>query len=491
MHRTWIRAVAAIVWVISLGVSIGLTPSTAGLFSFARSSAHVAKGGVATLETVASYVKSLPAKPGHAALAGSVSHEGHWTFVNRAGETITAGSPDELKRVLRVLSPDQSKPDSRIAIYIAEETAFKGRAHLKDLPKVADLNGMIGSESYRLVKQGDDANLRLFAEVRPRLLVSLTERAHFDEALWQLGRKIDAGTVRIIGLEPGGPAGLTTASRLDPGTKRTLIDSIDPDRLRHSFGAIRRQTAVLSGRVDGELLMFKPASGAEKSLLLRDLTAAAEAADVNLVILKSAAARQPGARNWLWQKIDVAGVPPPMERTSLDEVLTALAGDGGALAVTVSKTSAIRTMFEVRRVNLSSEKSGNPIVAVVKDVVSEVAGNIVSDEIEAWMESAERKQELDQRIVPGIPSDWQFGYLGLLMFGLIGWPVTARWWGRLWPPEAAGEYPSRFGYWAASAVRGGAFVTLFLPLAGAFSALVFALTKFGWVIGIQSGARRR
>ena len=74
------------------------------------------------------------------------------------------------------------------------------------------------------------------------------------------------------------------------------------------MGTVRGQTVLVTGRVDGQLLYVKPSSGPEKSLLVRDLLKAAEDADVNLVVLHSASTpRQPGGRNWLWQKVEVQG----------------------------------------------------------------------------------------------------------------------------------------------------------------------------------------
>jgi hypothetical protein len=49
----------------------------------------------------------------------------------------------------------------------------------------------------------------------------------------------------------------------------------------------------------------------------------------------------------------------------------------------------------------------------------------------------------------------------------------------LWPPEAASQYAGRTGYWAACAVRGGAFLLLFLPLT-ALGAAPLNLWRQGW-----------
>src|SRR5262249_1453567 len=97
--------------------------------------------------------------------------------------------------------------------------------------------------------------------------------------------------------------------------------------------------------------------------------------------------------------------------------------------------------------------------------------------LEGNVSSAERQRELDQRLIPGIPSDLQTGYLLLMIAGLCGLSKSRGWWRRLWPPEAASDYAGRTGYWAARTVRGAAFLLLFLPLTALVAAPVYLLRQ--------------
>ena len=242
------------------------------------------------------------------------------------------------------------------------------------------------------------------------------------------------------------------------------------------MGPIRGQTALVTGRVDGELLYFKPASGPERSLLLRDLTAAAEAADVNLVIFKSSAARQPGARNWLWQRVEVRGLDAALQRASLADFLDALGGSGGRMAVTATPQGALRTRLDIRPApDLGPAPVTSPIADIFTDVVSELAGKVVTSGIDASLPSAERQRELDDRIIPGVPSLLQFAYIGSLVLGLFGLPVARGWWQRLWPAEQRQDYASRFAYIAAWTVRGGIMLLVFVPLVAVASVPVQAV----------------
>ena len=434
----------------------------------------------AALDNVAAHVKALPDHPGGIALAAQATQEGHWRFVNKAGETFTAGTPEELKRVAAVLLPE-SKPDAKLSLYVTQDTVFQHRAALKDLPKATELFAVIGDESYRILKRIDGTTERLFAQVRPGLFIELADRARFDEALWQLMRPLDRARVRVLALEPGGPSTITSTPRLDAASNRAAVDIIDPASLPAAMGSIRGQTVLVTGRVDGQLLYVKPSSGPEKSLLVRDLLRAAEDADVNLVVLQSTSTpRQPGGRNWFWQKVEVKGLDDALQRARMADFLNALAGPGRRFAVTATPSGTLRTGLDIRPApDLPGGLVIKPASDIFSDLVADVAGRVLTDGVQANMRNAERQQELDQRILPGIPSDWQFLYLVLLAIGLLGLPVSRRWWQRIWPPEQAAEYAGRSGYWAARAVRGIIFLCVFLPLASQ-PALVVHIVQSTW-----------
>src|SRR4029079_18048251 len=96
-------------------------------------------------------------------------------------------------------------------------------------------------------------------------------------------------------------------------------------------------TVLVTGRVDGRLLYVQPSSGAERSILLPDLFKAAEEADVNLVGLRAASTpRQPGGRNWLWQKVEVKGLEQAMQHARFADFLNALGGPNNRLLVSAT-----------------------------------------------------------------------------------------------------------------------------------------------------------
>jgi hypothetical protein len=426
------------------------------------------KIGVAALEGAAGYVARLPKLGKGSALAAHMTPEGHWKFVNREGEVFTAATPDELARMRGTLAPDTGSGD-RLALYLSDETVFERRAALKDLPPGADLYVVSGKNAYRL---GEGATT---AEIRPNVTVALDTRGLFEEAVFHLGRPLNRSNIRVLALEPGGPKRLTGAPRYDPASKAALVDQIDPTSLSSAFGSIKGQTALVSGRIEGDVLVFRPASGGEQKIDLKSLVAAAETSDVNLVFLETGTLQQPGGLNWLWQKVAVAGLDEALERSTFADFLSSLAGAGTDLSVTAAAGSPGRIVLQARPVASTSDA----VTGTLGDWASEITGHVVVKAVQVYARDEAREQELDARIVPGIPAGLQFAYLGAIIAGILSHNISAGWWGRLWPPEERAEYASGMGYWAARVVRVLAYVLVFLPIVG-MPALLWSMVLQIW-----------
>lgn len=447
-----------------------------------------------SIEAVAAHIRTLPAEPNRAVLAVAGTEVGHWQFVNRAGEPFTASTPAELTRAIATLAPETAGNLDRLTLVLTEDTLFRNPALIREWPEATRLQVMIGTAAHRLVRRGAPKSAALLVDVRPRLLVEASDRARFHDTLWQLRRPLDRSRVRTLGLEPGGPTTIPRAPRPDATTRRAMTDVIDPGHLAGALKSLAGQTVLAVGRIDAGRLIYKPASGPEGNLALADLTAAASAADVNLLVLGSSSARQPGSRNWLWQRVELSNIERAIERTSLADFVDALAGEPAILIARSDMGSRTRSEIELRSARDAGQGTVDAITEAVSgtwtDLVSETAGRVAVVGIRASLLSAERQAELDRRLLPGIPSLLQFGYLAIVAAGLLAMPQLIVWWRRLWPPEAAAEYGNRAGFWAARLVRGLAFAGLFLPLAAipAFAASLahWAGKGFGMAQGLLS-----
>ncbi|MCL4766053.1 MAG: hypothetical protein KJZ80_07470 [Hyphomicrobiaceae bacterium] len=469
----------ALVWSLSTG------PAQANwltrlLHEAGEAGGRAARHGAGALDDAAAHLKHLPpAKPGGAALAASVSQEGHWTFVNRAGERFTAGTPDEMKRVATVLAPEAAHTGGKLSLLLTEDTVFRHRSHLDALPEGAELRLLFGRQSYPLVRRSGTGADSVLAELRPNLLVGTGDRKVFAEAVWQLMRPLEKARIRVLALQPGSAKAMSPVPLIDPATRRAVTDTVDPFKLGDAVRAIRGQTVVVTGRVDGRLMYFLPPSGPEQRIILDDLIGAAARADVNVVVLHSATPRQPGARNWLWQRVEVAGLDEALRRASMGDFLNAVAAGKGRLVLTATDRGAGRV--SVQAVALAGGPDSHAPGGILSEVVSELTGHVVSGAIRMDLASSERQQELEARIIPGIPSDLQLGYVGLLIAGLIGLSAARGWWGRVWPAEQRQQYAGALGFLAARVARLAAFVLVFLPLAGIPALLwTLALQIWGW-----------
>jgi hypothetical protein len=422
------------------------------------------------LENVVRHVRGLPARPDVVALAAQGTPEGHWRFVNKAGETHTVGSPEEMKRVVSVLARE-AKAGARLSLYVTLDTVLRDRVALKALPPGTDLSVVAGEESYRLVRRSDAAGERYFAEVRSNLVVEMSDRRLFDEAVWQLERGLDKARLRVLALEPGGPSALSVSPRIDPSGKRALVDAIDPARLPAAMLGVAGQTLIVVGRIERDLIAVRTQRGPEHMLVAKDIFTAAAAADVNLLVLAVAPTpRQPGGRNWLWTRADVQGPEEALRQARVADVLNALGAPGRRLAVAALPQGRRTVLDLVPAGDLPGTTPARPVAELLSSAVADLTGRAAAASIQGSLRSAAHQQELDYRVVPGIPSELQVAYGLLAVLGLLGVPISRTWWQRLWPAEDPGEYAGRTGYWAARATRGLAFSLLFVPLTAPVSA---------------------
>lgn len=438
--------------------------------------------GIEALEDAAGVVKRLPKHAdGDLALAAHATPEGHWTFTNRQGAAFTAATPDEMARVGKALAPDAPEGGG-LNLYLSEDSVFLRQGALDELPAGARLNVVVGKASYPIVRRGRAGDGGLFVQARENVLVPVGESAAFHEAIWQLGRPLSRADVRVLSLKPGSRKNLSWSAKREAAGELPLADEIDPERLAVQLPNIRGQTAVLSGRIEGDRLYVLPSSGGELALSLSGIRKAAADADVNLVVLHSNKPLQPGSQNWLWQTIKVDGLGKALEKNSFGDFLDALAGGRGQLVVQSRAEGEARIIVQALP-DASSRDLVDSVGTWVGDAVSDVTGHIVTEGVEAFMTSEARQKELDSRIVPGVPSDWQFYYIGALVMGVIGWSVARGWWDWLWPQEQRAEYNASFGFYAARGIRWLVFLFVFLPLVGPIALMwALALVVFDWLM---------
>jgi hypothetical protein len=457
---------------------------------------HRAGKRLAPIEEAGAHLKTLPAARQSRAVAVELTDEGHWRLRNAEGEMFTAATPDELKRGLRVLTPLAEEAAKQVLL-LSGDTLFKDRAKLKELPADAELNALIESRVLAVHKRMANGVEIYSLDVGGGVRVPVRSRTEVHEMLWQLARPVDLTAIRVLALEPGATGLLKRARPADPSAGRVAVESVDPERLPHMLNAVARSTVVISGRMSGQTLHFRPSSGPERTLALDELRRAAAAHDVNLVVIESASARQPGTRNWFWQRVALTRLDGPRASPALPDLIGQLTG-GIPVETDAVAMQELRTAFQL--MGLARGAAGGwtaPVSETWRDLAPEVTGTIVASGLRLDLTSRSRQRELDARLVPGVPSLVQIAYIGLMVVGLAGLGVAREWWQRLWPIEARTDYARRAGYWAARGVRGTIFLLLFVPLVAVASAPIAfirgtwrALVAIGTILAYPFTRRR-
>jgi hypothetical protein len=217
-------------------------------------------------------------------------------------------------------------------------------------------------------------------------------------------------------------------------------------------------------------------------LLIGDLKKAATEADVNLVVLEASDPLQPGGRNWFWQKVEVKGLDAALKRADFADFLDALGAHRRAMVVEAREGLSGRVSINVKPVNTGvsavlEQPMTDMLMSWTEQTFLEALGNVIASGLHADLRDKARQQELDRRIVPGIPSVLQFLYIAGLVLGIAGHAYVSQWWAWLWPKEERAEYSSALGYYAARTVRVVVMVLMFTPLVGIPAGLWVGLTS--------------
>ncbi|MDX2257278.1 MAG: hypothetical protein NW205_00020 [Hyphomicrobiaceae bacterium] len=454
-----------------------------------------ARFGHVSLDDAAAVLRAAPEPPqGTALLAAHATSEGHWTFVNPAGVPFTAASPEEMARVARMLAPEAvdaavaaGTAGPHLRLLLTEDTVFRHRDRLGELPDGAELNLVAQRRVMPLATHGTGTTASLVAEVRPGIVTTLGEAASFSELVWQLDRPLAAGDVRVLAFAANGAREVPAVARREAGG-RLVADSVDPAQVAGALAALRGRTVLVAGNSRGGWLDSLPIGGGAAGRVDREaLVTAARRYDVNLVIVETSVAWQPGQRDWLGRVMTMPGFEEAAAATTLGDLLAQLVAGPRRSEIGIFAGEAGRVRIALTPGGRDGGIGGfvDDVTDLVGEAVSQVAGTLATTTIEVDGNARSRQEELELRLVPWLPSDVQFVYLGLLVAGLAGFSAARGWWQRAWPvpalPPGARVVPGRY---LLQWVRGLLFLIAFLPVAGLPALLFTVLMQVWWLVGL-------
>lgn len=477
--RNLYRVVTLALWLVA-GANMAY-PAQAGLFTRILREAGDAGGTAAShslshlgsVGKAAAYLNGLKgAKLG--ALAAHATPEGHWQFVNREGQVFTAGTADEMQRVMKTLSPQSvAVGESRMTLYVSEDSVFQNRSALNALPADAELHVVTGGGAFPVERI--ERTIRLRAQLRPHIVMELIDRRLFDEAVSFLARSVNRSDVRTIGIARGGKTALPSALAFDPVTRFPVPDVLDPAAFDASFGRMRGRTAILIGEVADGRLVINTGDGEPLVRSLDALSQTARAHDVNLIVLHSDAGRQPGARNWLWQRMTVGGMEQAAKAVTQGDFVEALGAQRGGVMLSAVDDGAGRVHFTIR------PEQANTVVGeatnYIGDAVGRVTGEIVGRAADVYTRDRAAESELNARLIPGVPTYIQYPYLVSLVAGVLAWATARGWWGKVWPRSAPAAQYGFFRRFLRAVPRESIYWLLFLPVVGLPAFIIHSLSQ--------------
>ena len=424
-----------------------------------------------TFSFVKKEVKPPPGAPDTVAVAAQGTPEGHWRFVNQAGVMFTAGTADEMKRVVTVLYPE-AKAGAPLAIYLTEDTVLGPRSKLRALPPKSRKHLVVDGKSYPLLPLDSEPR---YIGVRPYVAIEVSDQRLLKEALVRLDKPLAKARVRLLALQPDAsertlplePPAVTGAT--------AAVERIDPAHLADAVAPLGGQTVVVCARGAGDLVYVKPRAEPERSLPVADLMEAAKRADVRLIVLQ---------------------LTGPLQRPS-----EAPCPDGGRPAAEVTLADILDAAARGSAESPVALALGGGLKALDAVAVGDLVGATIR------FADAHRRSIVSRRL----PGDLPFTatalaalYGALLLLGWLGTPVARRFWGMaadpasghpeaatprrrgfrlrphvepppmvlsLWSAGEAKDYASRIGYRAACVVSFLVFALVFQPLTGLFTAL--------------------
>ncbi|MGF1651295.1 MAG: hypothetical protein ACFCUN_12685 [Hyphomicrobiaceae bacterium] len=433
----------------------------------------------------ARYIARLPDSEARSTLFAAPAESGHWRFKNAQGETFTASTPDEVARAIATLGPDGASAQSPLTVLLERTALTRPGVALDILPERTRLAVLIDGRPVPLKRPAAGGALDgdWVVEVRSNLVVPVGSGRALDETFYQLGRRIAPSQVRVISLRPDGPQHLNRLVQRDQVSRRVLADPIAAERLAAEMPALRGQTAVLTGRIDGTRLIFRTAAGSDQAMDLAAVRRAAADHDVNLIVLHAQAPRQPGTRNWLWQVAEVDNLDAALGHATVADFLNAVSVGRGRLRIEIEETPSGRTVLRAEPIDGAGILPGSETAnQVFEEFVAETVGRIATAATLIDMTSMARQRELDQRyFVAWLPSWIQLLFLVGAIAGVIAFARARTWWFRLWPPERREDYPGVVGYQLARLVRLVLFLIIALPILG-IPALIADLLSLVWLI---------
>lgn len=292
------------------------------------------------------------------------------------------------------------------------------------------------------------------------LRLPVDNMADIRAGLWQLQRPAGGGGLRYLRLDERADTPLAPNAY----GSNIGVEMVGANALLDAMRTLRNQTLVLSGRiVDGRLLA---AGKTAEGVSLHRLQQFAAEHDIKLVILE---AEQPQALlKRLADNMQQARRNGDTLYDSVGDFFNRLVDPANPSPIELhSQHNAEQQMaIQWRAVEEVRAQNGANISA---EMAQHLSLHLLLKSATFYGPDRARSRELDDRIVPNIPSWIQFYLIYSVVLGVIALQTSWRLWKKVWAIRPRREYPHLLLFLLLWPLHKLLFLLLFIPLFGGFS----------------------
>lgn len=395
------------------------------------------------------------------------------------------GIPEDGTAFIRPLSNGDwqvKQPDGQI-IVLTESTNL---SYLQNPPKVlvvnafelpADLNAFYNLPSALpvLIRSKTDLVFHLKKPATPgapwkltlnSVVLTVKDVTQLKSALWHMQRQVINRKAHLISLASDLHQGLKKGTDLNGHSRESVGLAVLPE----AFSKLKRETIVLVAQTEKGLIRAIEDTGQSAELRISELTKAAEQYDINLIFIDSADTQR--SLEEISGKLPASDSADPNSTINFYNQL--IDPNQGTLNLSIHASGRSQSLVHstYKSTTAPSPKQSDhsaDIHQLQQEEALKFTTGLTIRGITYYHPDEARSEELENRIIPGIPSFVQYYAILSFILGCIALTTSWRFWNAIWKPARPVSISGWLLYALIWPLHKAAFLVLYLPFAGSFS----------------------
>ena len=427
-------------------------------------------------------LKHFDVEPGTSRFGLTTNTDGSINVKSTNGKELNIRSGDDLEGALASFQKSLNKSSSgKASFFVSPDDLFHSSKSTKLLAKIKGLHVITGTKTSLPVSRivGQNGAMHWGVEVRKGMIAATRDVGGFSQALFRMNHAFNPADIHVVSFSkkaPDFPDAINLAARghvPDP----TLIN---PVKLEGAFKALRGKKLIVSGKVEGDVLLVKTSTGVER-LPLRDLRAQARQANIDLIVLGGKSATQPGKRALFGLNNDKR-LAAAFSSERYGDFLTALGGRKRPMVMRLDAAGENHVIWRSvppkpdSTPGLMERIEGQSIVGEIAQAAVQAGLKSVREKdepsfsVELNVKNKHWQKELDGRIISLIPVGVQILLIVNLIAGLLAWATSSWLWEKIWRLSDRSTFSSK---WSWFGYRLGRNLVMIFTLMALFGFLLF------------------